>query len=207
MKYLVFKLINNEISFAIVSPKRLYLLTNLEYALLKDSANQAILKEVKQINKEQILKLITTRKEKEITLYDLLEHEILKLKFESISKRRQFISSFPKFRRNIDKSKARIHPINALLVMLFTYSFIWAGTRPTSADINPDGIRWRLAYWNVQFLEWLNNFIGQKLLLSIGLVLFLTLLYWIFRPEIWALLERKLSYINTTIKGRTENNI
>lgn len=204
MKHLVFKLINSEISYAIVNPNGLYLLTKSEYALLQDSENQSILKGVKQVKREQILKLKTTKAEKIITLYDFGDHEILKLKFETISKCKQFIRALPGFSRKIDESKARIHPVHALLVMLFAYSFIWAGTRPTSADVNPEGIRWTIAYWNVKFLEWLTNLLGQKLVLIIGLLLLITLLYWIFRPEVWKYLERKPVYLNTTIKRTTD---
>ena len=207
MKYLLFKLVNKNISYAIVSSKVLYLLNDSEYVLLKDSDNQEILKEVNQIKKEQILKLIATKNKREVTIYDLKDHELLKLNFEVLSSLKRFIGAFPEFKREIDESKARINPMNALLVMLFTYSFIWAGTRPTSADINPEGISLRIAYLNVKFLEWLNNLIGQKLILIIGIILLFTLLYFVFRPEIWNFFGQKVKYSNTAIKGTTDNRV
>ena len=204
MKYLLFKLTNKDISYAIVSAEVLYLLNDSEYVLLKDSGNQEILKKVNQIKKEQILKLIATKNKREVTIYGLKDNELLKLNFEVISSLKRFIGAFPKFKKEIDESKTRIHPINALLVMLFTYSFIWAGTRPISTDINPEGIRWRIAYLNVKFLEWLNSLIGQTLILIIGIILLFILLYFIFRPELWNLFRQKVKYSNTTIKGTTQ---
>ena len=145
MKYLLFKLVNKDIKYAIVTPNVLYLLNDSEYALLNDSGNKEILKEVIQIKKEQILNLIATKGKEDVKVYDLEDNELFKLNFEAISIRKQFIDAFPDFEKEIDATKTRINPITALLGMLFTYSFIWAGTRPTSIDINPEGIRWRIA--------------------------------------------------------------
>ena len=124
MKYLLFKLTNKGVSYAVVSPKVLYLLNDSEYVSLKDSGSQEVLKEVNQIKKEQILKLISAKNKREVTIYGLKGNELLKLNFEVTSSLNLFIGAFPKFKREIDESKTRIHPINALLVMLFTYSFI-----------------------------------------------------------------------------------
>lgn len=201
MKYLLFKVLDKNIQYVIVSKERLYLLNDIEYARFSDAQRLETLNEFNNIEKEQISLLTTLKGETGVRFFDLKNGEILKLEFSSISMRKQFIDAFPNFKRKIDDSKPRMKPLTALILMLFTYSFIWAGTRPTSADINPEGIRWRLAYLNVRFLEWLNSLIGQKLILIIGITLILTLLYFIFRPELWNLFRQEVQYSNTTIIG------
>lgn len=205
MKYLLFNVVDNDIQYVIVSTEVIYLINEKEYALLKDSENFQTIKGFKNIVKEKISKLSTLKGNTTVNLIDSQNNELLTLDFASISLRKKFIKAFPDFHRKTDNSKKRIKPINALVVMLFAYSFIWAGTRPNSADINPEGIRWRLAYLNVQLLEWLNIQIGQKSILIIGLILLLTLLYLIFKPELWYLFTKELIYSNTRIKKTTDN--
>lgn len=205
MEYLLFKVINNDIQYAIVSPKMIYLINEKEYALLKDSGDYQILNEFKHIAKEKISKFTTSKGKTVVTIFDHNNIELYRLNFSSIALRKKFTGAFPDFRREIVDSKNRINPIIALALMLITYSFIWAGTRPNPADINPEGIRWKPAYWNVRFLEWLNSQIGQKLILAIGLILLLSLLYLIFRPELWNSFSRQQVYSNPIIKGTTDN--
>jgi hypothetical protein len=194
MKLLLFKLMNPDVQYAAVSEETCYLLTEAEHNMLSHSGDKDVLKETRQIRKDRIESVLVKRGSKEVRLYDFKGAEVVKLDFESIGTRRKFIGTFPAMERALNSSKTRIKPINALLVMLVGYAFIWAGTRQTVEDIDPEGIRWRIAYWTVQFLEWLNGLIGQKLLLTIGLVLILALLYSIFRPELWNIFGRTMKY-------------
>lgn len=207
MKYLLFKLANEDIPCVIVSLEMLYLLNKQEYGLIVDSDRQEFLKEVNQIARGQLSSFMTSKRKKEVKLFDLQGHEIQRLHFESIYTLKKFVSAFPEFKRDPLSSNARIRPIPALLAMLFTYSFIWAGTRPYPTDINPEGIRWRIAYLNVQFLEWLNALIGQKQILGIGIILLIILLYLVFRPEISSLFAQEMKYTNVNTRGSTDNNL
>lgn len=207
MKYLLFKVTNEDTPYVIVSPEMLYLLNNQEYNVMIDSDDREILKEVDQIVRGQLSHFIISKRKREVKIFDLKGHEIQKLHFESIYTLKKFVSAFPEFKRDTFSSKARIRPIPALLAMLFTYSFIWAGTRPYPTDINPEGIRWRIAYLNVQFLEWLNALIGQKQILGIGIILLIILLYLVFRPEISSLFAQEMKYTNVNTRGSTDNNI
>lgn len=207
MKYLLFKLTNEDTQYIIVSLEMLYLLNKQEYSVLIDSDSREILKEANQIAREQLSSFITSKREKEVKLFDLKGHEIQRLHFESKYTLKKFVNTFSEFKRDTNSSKARIRPIPALLAMLFTYSFIWAGTRPSPTDINPEGIRWRIAYLNVKFLEWLNAFIGQEQILGIGIILLIILLYLIFRPELWSLFAQEVKYMNVNIGDSNDKTL
>jgi len=201
MRYLLFKLKNKKTPYLLVSPKVLYLLEATAYSLWKETDNQEILKEGKQIEREQILKLIATKKNKEVQLFNLEEKELLRLNFEKASILKAFLKALPELRKIKKKSVSRIKPLNALLVMLCSYSFIWAGTRPSDLDLNPEGIRWKIAYRTVEFLAWLNGIVGQKILLIMGILFLLILLYFIFRPELDDLFGNSIEYSNTGLGG------
>ena len=206
MKHLLFEVANKEIQYVIVNDEKVYLLNEKEYVSLKDSDQYELLNELDYIAKENISKLTTSKSKRVVRVFDFKNSQLLELNFLSIPLRKKFIKAFPNFEKEFDDSKKRIRPILALIMMLFTYSFIWAGTRPSPDDINPEGIRWNLAYLNVKFLEWLNSYIGQQLILVIGFILLILLLYLIFRPELWNLLKPKLSYINPINKETTNNS-
>ncbi|MEM7105232.1 MAG: hypothetical protein AAF502_18990 [Bacteroidota bacterium] len=199
MEHLFFKLLNKDIQCVIVSKEVLYMLTDKEYAQFKESPKLEVLKKFTHVKKEEISSITTLKGKTEVSIFDLNHTEVFRLNFESTSMRKQFIHAFPNFKKQLDIS--RIHPFIAFILILITYSFIWAGTRPTPDDINPEGIRLKLASLTVWFLEWLNSLIGQQLILYIGITLILILLYFIFRPELWNLFGRRLKYSNEIISG------
>ena len=200
MKHLLFKLKNQDIQYVIVSTEKLYFLNTEEYGLLKNAADPEVIKDFNYLALERISKLTSSKRKTVVSVYDLNGKKNFELDFESISLRKKFIRAFPGFNRVADRSKTRIRPIAALVLMLFTYSFIWAGTRPSPEDIAPEGIRWRLAYLNVKFLEWLNSLIGQSGIMILGICLLVLLIYLVFKPELWLLFSHKLEYSNRGIR-------
>ncbi|MBR9922817.1 MAG: hypothetical protein GYB31_18475 [Bacteroidetes bacterium] len=202
MKYLHFNIIGEPCRHVVVAEEHLYLLDGQEYKALVESKDPDVLKQGLQMEKSRIGSMELNKKSREIVL---LDYEGLVLERFQLSTRAQlkpFVRSFDGFVRQTSSSK-RIRPMTALLFMGITYSFIWAGTRPESADINPEGIRLRLAYFVVQFMEWLNGIIGQELILAIGLFLLLVLVYLVFRPEIGRMVGNERVYINSRLHSNS----
>jgi hypothetical protein len=163
--------------------EQLYFLDSNEYTLLKSSGKLEVLENAEQINKEEVRQMICTKRFKEIRLLNVDRKLLYELSFENLAHYRKFIGQMYGMKKQKDERKKRINPTAVLFLMLLAYAFIWAGTRPTPEDIDPEGIRWKLAGLVVLFMKWLNLMIGQRAILIIGILGIVGLLLAVFWPE------------------------
>lgn len=196
MKYQLFNILNEVTPYLLVGNEHLYLLSEIEYNLLQKVGTIEALEEVKKIPINQVARISAARKEKEIRGFDSAGNELIKFKFSSLSLSRKFLKSLPVFEKSKQGFNPPIKAFNALLLLLFSYSFIWAGTRVDVQDIDPEGVRLNIVRWQLELLKFLNDSLGQSLLLLFGLLLLFSLIYFIFKPQIEYLFAYKTEYIN-----------
>ncbi len=195
--YLHFEVLDSDCPHAIVGGGTLYLLDEQSYRVFAASKNRGELTGLHQIEFKHIAMLEVDMKSRVVSIFSLHKAELAELQFPTRSHLKQFITRFSGFEKEVEASSKRIKPMSALLFMLFTYAFLWAGTRPTPADIHPEKIRLRVAALVVRLMQWLEGIIGQQGILIAGVLLTGLFLYLVFRPELSRLRSQRVVYVNT----------
>lgn len=198
MAFLTFKDLIKSNRYIILGDENIFLLNGEEYSQLANSNTQEVLKSASRISKNKIVKIIVKKWSKEIHLFDIENKQVLKIKFESRDLRNRFLKGFHDLSLENTQTTSRLNPLLAIILMLVSYGFLWAGTKNDISELNPEGIKFRIPYNIVQVFHQLTLNIGQQKMLIVGIILTCIFFYLIFKPELFKLTENKLIYTKTS---------
>lgn len=172
---LLLPLRNQDYRYVLTTGDKVFLVQQhsaLENNEIERDTLDVILQESFSFEKSKVRKMVLDHKYKRLTLYTIENDERnITLDFASHKALMHFIQAIPNAKEEVNQQSNTMPVLIGIWLLLTVYAFIWAGTRESPEDVNPYGIRLRIAYFAALLMQKLVMAIGQSFTLWIGIIL------------------------------------